>query len=139
MSIDFRAFKIRRSNVVLAWDRVAEEFGLNEAEKRKIRMPKIEAFAVIDEDFERIHEQRREVSSKRSSFMRAAEWGDAHAPVEVCMAFTSNFRDKETDEVVKAEIFIRASIYKDNREEFYEILEHEIRHVMFPDLIMVHR
>lgn len=139
MSIDFRAFEISPSNVKLACDIVKQRFEIEAKKlKIKIRIPKIEAFAVVDEDFERIREERHEISSKRSYFDRLAEWGDAHGPVKDCMAFTNNFRDKKTDEVVYAEIFIRASIYNSNREKFYEILEPEITHVLFPNTIMAY-
>jgi hypothetical protein len=115
--LDFRGHKIRHSNLKLAWEKAKAKHKLED----NIKMPKIEAFAIVDEDYERIHDKHPD---KTESFLRV-------------------YWNKKMTKPTLVDIFIRFSLFENNREQFFNALETECEKLLFlctcKDLIIDNR
>ncbi|HML02961.1 MAG TPA: hypothetical protein VK487_06270 [Candidatus Bathyarchaeia archaeon] len=135
INIAFRGFRIRPSNVKLARDKVTASFGLC-----KIEMLPINAYGVVDEDFEIIRTQKFEGKDiDFEKLMNFTEWGRKYSVKDV-NAFTRLYcTDGSYDRIHHADIFIRASIYEKDKAKFYDALEHEVMHCLLGAVIPVYR
>ena len=133
----FKAFKVKRSNVLLAWEKVKHQLGVDKQEKiegKEVKLPNVEVYCITDEDYVDMHLYRDKESAKRSKLLQVAEYG-LEVPEEATSAFTRLFWNKETGKFERAEIYIRNSIYEKSEERFYKSLEHEMRHVLMTAIL----
>ena len=97
-NLPFSGFKIEDSDVNVAWEKMKSKLGLT---KCKVKKPKIEAYVIIDEHYERIHDRQPDPTT---SFLRIYR----------------RFKKPEY-----ANIFIRESHFKQEYDNLYTCLENE--------------
>ena len=102
----FRGLTIKPLNVKLAFEKAKAKHSFKIDENKKI--PKIEAYVLADEDFNRIHK----------------DYPDSES-------FTRFYWHKITGEPELVMIFIRASIFESNRDKFYGLLVDEAEKILF--------
>jgi hypothetical protein len=146
--IDFKAFKVSEHNIQVACKIVKERFKADaDVLGIKIEIPKIDAWAVVDADFEKMRLYCDEKVLKcgfpkavaEEKELQRLEYGENFAiehHLKWCNGFSHiTWQDGRCDKITSAEIYIRASIYDKNPRKFYAIMEHEVTHCLFPDII----
>jgi hypothetical protein len=147
--IDFKAFEVSEHNVKVCCEIVKERFKAD-AERLgiKVKIPKIEARAVVDEDFEKLRMYSHQevmncgnpIAIAEERRTQRFEYGINHPIdkdwIKACNGWTHIvWNDEQCKEIKWAEIYIRASIYDKNPKKFYAVLEHEVAHALFPNVI----